>query len=176
MKSDQLLTQLALHLQQLADNLAPVAHQRSAQARFDSQLFHTHSTRLSDYLHEAEQNMALLRQAVASQRSDQVAWMAERLVTQIAALQRELATQSMRKNERPQAPPGTSLYDKLAENQEFERRLRAMIADRESQLASANGPSALLQREIAALEGRLQRCRDAQKRIERSIEFRERQG
>lgn len=176
MKSDQLLEQLAAMLKQLGDSLAPVANQRSAQARFDNQLFHTHSTRLSDYLHEAGQNLALLRQAVASQHSDQVAWMAERLVAQIGALQRELATHNLRKNERPLAAPGASLYEKLAEHQEFERRLRTMIADRESRLDVAEGPPAQLQREIAALEGRLQRCRDALKRIERSIEFRERQG
>ncbi|PIJ50615.1 prephenate dehydrogenase [Erwinia sp. OLTSP20] len=174
MKSARLLTQLQARLTELAERLTPVAQQRSARARFDNQLFHSQSVRLADCLQEADRNMAQLRQAVTHQRSEQVAWYAERLVLQITALERELATQTLRKTEPAQADTGKTLYEKLAEHQEYERRLQSMIADRERQLESGVQPNApLVQREIAALEGRLQRCRQALKNIERRIESRE---
>ncbi|SFN36464.1 restart primosome assembly protein PriC [Izhakiella capsodis] len=174
MKSDRLLAQLRAKLNGLAERLEPVFQQRSVRARFDNQLFHSQSLRLIDCLREAERNMTQLSHAVAHDRSEQVAWSAERLVQQIAALERELATQSLRKTEPAHAEPGKTLYELLSEHQDYERRLQAMIADRERQLeqcASSGAPK--LQREIAALEGRLQRCRQALKKIERRIEYRE---
>ncbi|OON37501.1 prephenate dehydrogenase [Izhakiella australiensis] len=174
MKSDRLLAQLQAKLTELAERLAPVAQQRSARARFDNQLFHSQSVKLIDCLQEAERNMAQLSQAVAHNRSEQVAWSAERLVQQIAALERELATQSLRQSEPAEAEPGKTLYERLSEHQDYERRLQAMIADREKQLEQGTSASApQVQREIAALEGRLQRCRQALKNIERRIESRE---
>ncbi len=172
MKSALLLQQLEAKLEQLAEAVAPHSGRRTPKARFDEQLFHTHSTRLGDYLLEIRQSLALLKQSVADQRTDRVAWMAERVVLQMGALQRELATQTLRKSEIVAEPVGESLYEKLAKHQDYERRLRTMIADRESQLNHCEtlAQQQTLQREIAAQEGRLQRCLQATKRIERAIE------
>lgn len=176
MKSTLLLEQLEQKLEALAQAVTPYANQRTPRARFDDQLFHSHSTRLGDYLQEVRQSLQLLRQSVQGQRTERVAWSAERVVLQMGALQRELATLKLRKAETPEAPEQESLYEKLAKHQEYERRLKAMIADRESQLGSQQtlAQQQALQREIAAQEGRLQRCRQALKRIERAIENRER--
>ncbi|MBI0221119.1 primosomal replication protein, partial [Yersinia pestis subsp. pestis] len=66
-------------------------------------------------------------------------------------------------------------YHKLAEHQDYERRILAMIQDRESQLGrqSLLVEQQKIQKELAALEGRLMRCRQALIRIERSIEKKE---
>lgn len=172
MKSALLLQQLEEKLEQLANAVSPHANKRTPQARFDHQLFYAHSTRLGDYLDEIRKSMALLRQSVADQRTERVAFMAERVVMQMSALQRELATQTLRKAEVREAPVAENLYEKLAKHQDYERRLRAMIADRESQLTTCSTlvQQQTLQREIAAQEGRLQRCLQALKRIERAIE------
>lgn len=175
MKTALLLQQLEEKLEQLAEAVAPHSNQRTPRARFDAQLFHSHSTRLGDYLLEIKESMVMLRQSVAYQRTDRVAWMAERVVLQMSALQRELATQALRKNEAVAVPVSENLYEKLAKHQDYERRLQAMIADRESQLNRCETlvQQQNIQREIAALEGRLQRCLQATRRIERAIEKRE---
>ena len=61
---------------------------------------------------------------------------------------------------------------KRLENQEFERRLFDMKREREKRLNAAETleEQQLLMREIAALEGRLTRCRQALDEIERVIE------
>lgn len=177
MKSARLLEQLEAKLEELAQAVAPHASQRTPKARFDSQLFHSHSTRLGDYMQEVRQSLALLKQSVNGHGTDRVAWMAERVVLQMSALQRELATLKLRNSETPAEPEPENLYEKLAKHQEYERRLRAMVADRESQLGYQEtlAQQQKLQREIAALEGRLQRCLLALKKIERAIENRDRQ-
>lgn len=175
MKSALLLQQLEDKLEQLASAVQPHANKRTPQARFDHQLFYAHSTRLGDYLDEIRKSMVLLRQSVSDQRTERVAFMAERVVMQMSALQRELATQTLRKAEARPVPVAENLYEKLAKHQDYERRLRAMIADRESQLNTCSTlvEQQNLQRDIAAQEGRLQRCLQALKRIERAIEKRE---
>ena len=172
MKSALLLQQLEEKLNQLAQAVEPHSHTRTAQARFDEQLFHCRATRLGDYLTEIRQSLAQLKLSVNGGRPERVAWMAERVVLQMGALQRELATQMLRKNEARSKPASENLYEKLATHQEYERRLRAMVADRESLLAACDtfAQQQTLQREIAAFEGRVQRCQQAVKRIERAIE------
>lgn len=175
MKTASLLQALDARVAELAANIAPVSRQRVPHARFDNRLFTTHSTELKDYLAETQANLDQLHLSVENGKAEQVAFLAEKLVAQIAALTRELATWKMRANEPQKAPP-ENLYEKLATHQGYERRLLALIADRESKLGMQTTFSAQqhLQREIAAQEGRLQRCRQAIARIERAIERRER--
>ncbi|WP_147195853.1 primosomal replication protein [Pantoea sp. MBD-2R] len=175
MKSAHLLQQLEEKLEELAQAVAPHTNKRTPKARFDDQLFRSHSTRLGDYLQEVQHSFTLLKQSVNGQRTERVAWMAERVVLQISALQRELATLKLRTAETREEPQQENLYEKLAKHQDYERRLKSMIADRESQLGAQQtlAQQQTLQREIAALEGRLQRCLQALKRIERAIEKRE---
>ncbi|MCW2474733.1 MULTISPECIES: primosomal replication protein [unclassified Symbiopectobacterium] len=159
----------------LAQAVAPLADRPLAYSRFDRQLFQSHGTRLRDYLSEVEQNFQSLRHLVTENRTERVAFMTEKLVAQIGALQRELSTQALRRQEKTPVAIASDLYQKLAEHQDYERRLNLMIQDRESQLDRATTLSAQqqLQREVAALEGRLARCRQALARLERQVERRE---
>lgn len=175
MKTASLLQVLQARVAELAAAIEPLSLQRASQARFDKKLFTTHSTQLKDYLAEAQANLAQLELSVNTGKTEQVAFVAEKIVAQIAALTRELATWKMRANE-PQKPVPENLYEKLSTHQDYERRLLSMIGDRESKLGTQStlAGQQQLQREIAAQEGRLQRCRQAIARIERAIERRER--
>jgi primosomal replication protein N'' len=174
-KTASLLQALDARVAELAEAIAPMSLQRASQARFDRKLFSTHSTQLKDYLTEVQANLTQLQLSVKVGKTEQVAYLAEKLVAQIAALQRELATWKMRKND-PQPPVVENLYEKLSTHQDYERRLQSMIGDRESQLSiqTTLAGQQKIQKEIAAQEGRLQRCRQAIVRIERAIERRER--
>ncbi|WP_299998109.1 primosomal replication protein PriC [uncultured Cedecea sp.] len=175
MNTTSLLQVLHSRIEELAVAIAPLSQQRTSQARFDKKLFTTHSTQLKDYLLEVRANMEKLQHSVEQKRTAQVAFLAEKLVEQLAALQRELATKELRKNEWQQ-PEAVNFYQKLATHQDYERRLQAMINDRENQYAvqETRVGQQKLQREILALEGRLQRCRQALTRLERIIERQER--
>ena len=175
MNTASLLHVLRTRIEELSVAIAPLSQQRTSQARFDRKLFVTHSTQLKDYLLEVQENMDKLQHCVEQARTDQVAFMAEKLVEQLAALQRELATSELRKKER-QPPEAENFYQKLATHQDYERRLQAMINDRENQHAvqTTLAGQQKLQREILALEGRLQRCKQALTRLERIIERQER--
>ncbi|KML68871.1 primosomal replication protein PriC [Pectobacterium peruviense] len=175
MNTHQLLQALEQQINTLAKELEPLADKAVPQSRFDRQLFSSYGTRLRDYRAEVEQNLHAIKQLVAEQRTDRVAFLAEKLVSQIAALQRELATQSLRKQEQRAAPQQEDVYHKLAEHQDYERRLLSMIQDRESLLITQTlfSEQQRLQKELAALEGRLSRCRQALLRLERQIERRE---
>ncbi|KAA9000039.1 prephenate dehydrogenase [Affinibrenneria salicis] len=172
MNTHTLLQTLDKQVSDLAGSLEPLADRPVAQSRFDRQLFTSYGTRMHDYLCEIQRNLQHLHRFVAEQRVERVAFMAQKLVEQIAALQREVATQRLRRQERPRAEAPADLYHKLAEHQDYERRLQAMIQDRESLLSRQTrlDEQRRLQQELAALEGRLTRCRGALLRIERQIE------
>ncbi|BFO08684.1 prephenate dehydrogenase [Serratia rubidaea] len=175
MSTHRLIQVLEQQIAQLAGEVSPHGDAPIPQARFDSALFSHQGTRLRDYLAQIQHNFAQLKDAVNDNRTPQVAFLAEKLVAQIAALQRELATQALRRKNQLRAPKEEDLYHKLAEHQDYERRLIAMIQDRESLLGAQSTLAAQrkLQQEVAALEGRLMRCRQALARIERGIERKE---
>lgn len=175
MSTQRLLQVLAQQIAALAAEVTPRGDVPIPQARFDAALFANRGTRLRDYLAEVEKNFAQLQSAANDSRTSQVAFLAEKLVAQIAALQRELATQALRRKNQPKEAPEADLYHKLAEHQDYERRLIGMIQDRESLLGRQTTLAAQqkLQHELAALEGRLMRCRQALARIERNIERKE---
>lgn len=172
MSSHPLLHTLEQQLAQLAKTLESIADQPAAKARFDRALFATHGTRLRDYLNETRTNLEQLARAVAASHVPQTRFLAERIVAQMAALQREEATQALRRAEPAPNVSDGDLYQKLAQHQDYERRLKAMIADRESRFSHCVtlAQQQTLQREIATLEGRLGRCRQALGKIEKRIE------
>ncbi|WP_192457312.1 primosomal replication protein PriC [Musicola keenii] len=174
MNTQALLAALHRQIETLAREIAPIAEQQARSSRFDRQLFGGHDTRLRHYLDEIRQNYQYLALYVQDQNHERVVFLAEKLLAQITALQRELATQTLRERE-PVHAESADLYQKLAEYQGYERRLLAMVQDRESLLAAQTqlDEQQRLQRELAALEGRLQRCRQALKRLERQIERQE---
>ncbi|HDL6886474.1 TPA: primosomal replication protein [Yersinia enterocolitica] len=175
MSTEKLLKVLESQIEALSAQVGPQANMPSQQARFDLKLFGNHGNRFRDYLLEVHKNMAQLKQVVAENRTQQVAFLAEKLVAQISALQRELATQKLRKTNPEPKYNKLDPYHKLAEHQDYERRILAMIQDRESQLGKQNllTEQQKIQKELAALEGRLMRCRQALIKIERSIEKKE---
>ncbi len=177
MSSHPLIQTLEQQFAQLAHALESIADQPAAKARFDRALFSAHGTRLRDYLAETRANLEQLARAVEGKHLAQTRFLAERIVAQIAALRREEATQALRRAE-PVTPARDSgdLYQKLAQHQDYERRLKDMIADRESRLSQCTtlAQQQNLQREIVAQEGRLARCRQALGKIEKQIERYER--
>ncbi|EOY1405329.1 primosomal replication protein PriC [Yersinia enterocolitica] len=175
MSTEKLLQVLESQIEALSAQVGPQANMPSQQARFDLKLFGNHGNRFRDYLLEVHKNMAQLKQVVAENRTQQVAFLAEKLVAQISALQRELTTQKLRKTNPEPKYNKLDPYHKLAEHQDYERRILAMIQDRESQLGKQNllTEQQKIQKELAALEGRLMRCRQALIKIERSIEKKE---
>jgi primosomal replication protein N'' len=173
--TERILHVLDQQIETLSREIEPIGHVSATQARFDIALFSTKGTRLRDYLAEIKNNLRQLNQEVVEKRSAQVAFIAERLVAQITAMQRELATQTLRKTHQTPERKSHDNYTRLAETQQFERRLIAMIEDRETtlgQLATFSDQQRV-QKELAALEGRLMRCRQALAKIERQIERQE---
>ena len=175
MSTERILHVLDQQIETLSREIEPIGHVSATQARFDIALFSTKGTRLRDYLAEIKNNLRQLNQEVAEKRSAQVAFIAERLVAQITAMQRELATQTLRKTHQTPERKSHDNYTRLAETQQFERRLIAMIEDRETTLGqlSTFSDQQRVQKELAALEGRLMRCRQALAKIERQIERQE---
>ncbi|EOW6643253.1 primosomal replication protein PriC [Cronobacter muytjensii] len=167
MRTPLLLQSLKARLAGLHDLIGPLASQRHFSPRFDRQLFPSKSERLGDYLTQAEGTLSRLEAAVAQNDAARVAWLAERLALQTEALRREAATAALRRHENAHLPGGR-LHTRLAQYQEYERRLLAMKTGRERQLAAGDDPQ--LQREIQALDERLARCRAAVARTERALE------
>ncbi|MBI6548753.1 primosomal replication protein PriC [Xenorhabdus lircayensis] len=172
-----LLSALEKQISTLEKDLALLPNTPFSIARFDQTLFHHHSNKLGGYMQEIKQNMEQLKSCVNNYRIEQVKFLSERLVAQIEALKREIATQALRKQEDKfeRRSQERDLYQRLAEHQDYERRLIAMIDDRELQLNKqiTLADKYKLQKEIAALAGRLARCRQALMRIEKSIEKQE---
>lgn len=162
MNTNQLLQSLSDRIAQLRAELAPLAGYMSLMPRFDRQLFNCRTTLLGDYLAELDGNYHHLAQAVAQRDEARSAWLAERLVNQMAALTRESATWQLRRYD--DARRSTSkLSARLHRHQDYERRLLAMKAGREAQMAREQtlAGQQRLAREIEALEGRIARCRAA---------------
>ncbi|MEZ2684447.1 primosomal replication protein PriC [Proteus vulgaris] len=161
----------------LAETLAPIANKKIAAPCFDTALFHRRSDSLGGYMQQIRDNFTQLIACVEAQRSLQVKFLATQILQQIEALTRELSTQTLRKqeNQLTQRKKSVDLYQKLAQHQDYERRLHAMIQDRELSLTQAQSfmQQQELQKEIAALENRLARCKNALFSIEKSIEKQE---
>ncbi|MGL9774357.1 MAG: primosomal replication protein PriC [Sodalis sp. (in: enterobacteria)] len=175
MHASQLITALGARLNELAARIDAQGHPLVQQSRFDPLLFSVRGNRLQDYLSESRATLSHLTSAVEQGRTERVAWLSQRLTDQMLALSRELATQNLLHGH-PASAPAEDVYARLAEYQDYKRRLLAMIRDRDSLRTAANdlARARQLQQEIAALEGRLIRCRQALTRLEYQIERRER--
>ena len=170
MKTTRLLHSLENQLAELAVRVAPMANHATLSPRFDRQLFRTRSTQMQAYLNEASDRLTELKLAVERQQLPQVAWLAEHLVAQIAAISRETATWSLRAWD--SASPTLSRWQRRRlQHQEYERRLLAMRNDRQRRLAQAISldDQQRLAKEVEAYTGRLARCRDALEKIENRL-------
>lgn len=89
-------------------------------------------------------------------------WLAEHLAAQLEAIAREATAWSLR--EWDGAPPKIARWQrKRIQHQDFERRLREMVAERRARLARATDlvEQQTLHREVEAYEARTARCRHA---------------
>lgn len=162
MKTALLLQTLEQQLATLRQQVMPLAEHTTLSERFDRQLFRTRSTRLRDCLDEADDNLQALRHAVTEARLPQVAWLAEHLACQMAAISRESASWSLRGWDNPS--PGIARWQrKRLQHQEFERRLLAMKTEREHRLAQTTNfdEQQQLLREVQLYSERLTRCQQA---------------
>ncbi|KPD03337.1 primosomal replication protein PriC [Moellerella wisconsensis] len=177
MKISTLLAALKAQIDNLETQVAPLSEHIFSQARFDKNLFNRKSQKLGDCLAELNHYYAQLCHSVSLGHEQQVGFLTEKIVCQIQALAREVSTQSLRKKEDnySQKKAQVDLYARLSQHQDFERRLVAMINDRELVLDKQTNHAARhkLQQELAALAGRLYRCRQALLRIDKSIEQQE---
>ncbi|PJZ04592.1 prephenate dehydrogenase [Pantoea rodasii] len=157
---------LQMIVAQLRQQIAQQKDGACRQPRFDAQLFRCKGTRLADYLCELEHNLTQLSAAETDVVRRQ--WLAEKVLDQIAALQRECQSQQLRTpRERPRGDPRQS---KREEYQGYETRLLAMIEQREQHLARAETLVVQQQliRDVEVLHERLARCRNALHKLELS--------
>ncbi|MGP1924876.1 MAG: primosomal replication protein PriC [Arsenophonus sp. NEOnobi-MAG3] len=174
MKTQKLLNALEEQIEGLAEKIKPIAHSSFIRLRFDQKLFYRKSYQLSECLFEIKQYFNQLKHAVITLRSEQITFLTEKIIAQVAAITRESATQILREQERQhsQKEKTVDLYDRLVQHQDYEYRLIGMLNDREQQLDKEQSFVACqkLQQQISALTGRLVRCRQALSGIERAIE------
>ncbi|EKT54190.1 primosomal replication protein PriC [Providencia sneebia] len=179
MKVQALLDALKTQIDLLQTRIAPIADQEFSHSRFDRQLFSRKSTHLGDCQKELLKLYDQLCHSVSLNHKEQVNFLATKITNQIQALSRELSTQSLRKKEDEyrEKKEQIDLYERLVQHQDFERRLLAMLNERELQLTNLTDHTKQhqYQKEIATLAGRLYRCRQALVRIEKAIEHQESQ-
>ncbi|WP_058911583.1 primosomal replication protein PriC [Entomohabitans teleogrylli] len=170
MKSSSPLDILAQRMAALNQRLAPLRDHFTLTPRFDRQLFRCAGHTPGEYLAELADNVRQLRRYAASGDSERAAWLAERVVNQITALEREVATRDLRRYDGAHRAAGVT-HRQLLQHQDYEQRLNAMLSARQGQLPQAQtlADQQRLQQEIAALHGRLRRCRAALERIQRRL-------
>lgn len=123
------------------------------------------SPHTSTLLETIEQQISALLTAISSQQTQ----------SKITSQQKAIRSNHFRKKAAQQLLQSShSLYQKLAETHEFERRLIVMLEDKQQELGNANKRlQEKLTQEVLILHQRLGRCRQAISKIERQIEMSE---
>ena len=175
--------QLSSLLEQLEQEATLLDNQRGEhhQALFDPKLFRCQSKLLTPYTYEAHETLdkILCEQSSGSLSPDQAEFLSEKLLCQISAIKRELATTALRKSE----STGKSfsqrnlneLYQSLAQHQQWEQRLKTLVKNKEQEhkLATPRDKS-LAAQTLQSAQRRLQRCKHAKIKIEKQISYKER--
>ncbi|SMY14985.1 MULTISPECIES: primosomal replication protein [Photobacterium] len=180
------LSRLHSLVEQLQHQAAETDRIRGEASRplFDQQLFRYRSKLLAPCVAEIAQELAILQkeQQTGKLLPERTQHVCEKLVAQIHAVQREFATQHIRKNEPKQAIRKqrsiNQLYQDLNQHRDWERRLKSMLRDKESLVnrCGSQFEQQQLQKEVLALEGRINRCQAALIKLEDEINRRERKG
>ncbi len=176
------IEQLSVHLEQMAKQAALLDRSRGEHhvPLFDERLFSCRSRLLVPCVKEAKATLGTLlrEQNEGKLTALRAEYITERLVAQISAIQREISTTKIRKNEIKHSShfrkPINVLYQELAQHQEWARRLREMVLDKEKAVETA--PSfarAEAQKVLLATEQRLERCEAALVKLENQITHRE---
>ena len=178
--TEQLLEKLNQYIEAIQIQLAQLEVEQHAngkvQQRFDQQLFKPIVKNIDEYLQEITKNYHQLQQQVKNQKVEQINYLTQKIIDQITALQRELATQALRQSEQLYKTKSTTEqnYQTLAQYQDYQRRLENMIKDR-NLLLDEIMPGKIqdkqkLEREIVQLTHRYERCYQAIKSLESKIE------
>lgn len=153
----------------------------NAKPLFDERLFSCRSARLSPCVLEVESAIDALeknhvKNALSSEKTSHLC---EKLINQISALQREIATLTLRAQEqnfsfKPKASLNL-LYQALAQHLSWEWRLESKIKETEKalQLYLAPQDQQAIQNQLLHLEKRLNRCKNARQKIEGKITLNE---
>ncbi|MGR5243965.1 primosomal replication protein [Vibrio sp. PNB23_22_6] len=176
------INQLSEKLEQMSKQAATLDRQRGEHhvPLFDERLFHCRSRLLVPCVKEANSTLdAIIReQSEGKLTTLRAEYLTERLVAQISAIQREISTTKIRKNEIKHSShfrkPINVLYQELAQHQEWARRLREMVLEKERAVEIA--PSFMrseAQKALIATEQRLERCQAALLKLENQITHRE---
>nr|WP_086937519.1 primosomal replication protein [Thaumasiovibrio occultus] len=170
------------HLDQLEQQARQLDQERGDQRKplFDEGLFSGQPKNVEPCVHQARHHLEQIEQLIATEAADpeRLGYLCELITLQIHALQRELATVAIRAKE-PVVKPKfqqtiEQLYQSLSQHMEWERRLVAMRDDALVRLERAFGEQRQQgQREVLALEGRIERCRAAKLKLEKKIQFQE---
>lgn len=174
---------IEMMLEQLSKTAAEIDSRRGEQRLplFDERLFGCRSRYLIPCINETKSTLGSIQREekaglLTSQRAE---YLTQMLVAQIEAVQREVATQRIRSNEpRPKGSyrkPISDMYQDLAQHQEWERRLGQMVREQEHAVNNCHSFTQQqgLQKTLLTTEKRLQRCKDAMKRLEQQITYRE---
>ncbi|WP_070963019.1 primosomal replication protein PriC [Vibrio sonorensis] len=176
------LEALSQTIDKLSEDAAHLDRQRGEhhQPLFDQQLFHCKAKLIVPCVSELRSTYhSIVREKESGKLTSlRAEFLTERLLAQLTAIQRELATVTIRKKEPKHythfRKPINELYQELAQHQEWERRLKDMVKEKEFALSSAPPfQQANAQKALIATEQRLKRCQQAKLNIEKKITFRE---
>ena len=128
--------------EQILEQSKSIDKQRGAQRNplFDQHLFTCNSKLMVPCIMET---IGLIKSLVTEHQtgvlnSQRANYLGEKITLQIGALQREIKTQSIRRNEPKKRTawfrPINELYQDLAQHQDWERRLKTMVRDKQAQL------------------------------------------
>ncbi len=132
---------------------------------FDEHLFYTSKIETNNqfYLDKIKQTYRALSDAALSYKHSQIEFLSEKLIDQITALTRELATRHLRKRTTEHIIHET-LAEKHSRHLDYLRRLQEMKYEFELSTESIDHTK------IATLDNRISRCEQAIKKIELDIE------
>jgi primosomal replication protein N'' len=154
---------------------------------FSVDLFSTSSDLFYDYIEEIKDNSAQLKRLIGTQNNVLAEYQIESLEKKISSLlnafnsnqsihneaQHRLnayKSRQLKKSAKAIIQPSENLYQTLAENHEFERRLLQMLTDKENERNMAPARQLTkLSGEVLVLHQRLGRCRQAISKIENDI-------
>lgn len=175
--------QLTATLEQLAQQAYELDKQRGDNYKplFDERLFPCKSKRLFPCVEETQITLeSILREEKTGQLdSSRAEYLTDKLVAQISAIQREIATTGIRraepKHHRYMQSPLNELQQHLAQHCEWERRLIEMVKEKQRKLHSLPPFQRVeAEQDLLTTEQRLKRCQEAKRKIENKITYRER--
>ncbi|PCS22238.1 Primosomal replication protein N prime prime [Candidatus Enterovibrio escicola] len=180
------LTNLNEQLQALAVHAADIDYQRGETIKplFDAHLFNCPSRFLMPCVSEARNIVTILVREQQSGRLSTIRamYLCEKLLNQVSALQREIATLSIRKKEKrfsiKHRISTGQLNQDLVQHQDWELQLDDMVRDAETKLGQCYTlvEQQQAQKQLLTLEKRLYRCQEARQKIETKITLRENKG